>query len=86
MYVESGLGNYRRRRGLGAPLGYDEEGLPIENPDDTTYGTQSGGTYPPSSVQPFATRATSWLNQNSTMVAVGAGVFLVAILFAKAGR
>lgn len=32
-------------RGLGA-VTYDAQGMPVEDPANTTYGAQSGGTYP----------------------------------------
>lgn len=90
MYVASGLGAYqRKRRGLGAPLGYDEEGLPIENPADTTYGSQSGGTYPLNPTTNSSLPSTTWqqwINLNPVPVMIGAGAILVVALFAKAGR
>lgn len=64
---------------------YDASGNVVPVNAGTTYGSTSGGSYP---LNPFAPSPsfTQWLNQNSTMVAVGAGVFVLAILFAKAGR
>ena len=46
--------------------------------------TDSSGTviFAPSS----SGSSTDWLNQNSTMLMLGAGAFLALILFAKAGR
>jgi hypothetical protein len=61
---------------------YDAYGNVVDPNATTTYGSVSGGTYP---LNPSPS-LTQWLNQNSTMVAVGAGVFVLAILFAKAGR
>lgn len=107
MYVHTnaGLGAYRRR-GMGA-VTYDAQGMPIEDPANTTLGAQSGGTYPlgpvdsgnvcDSTSRMFdpnlcntlyvpKTSLTSWLNTNSTMVAVGAAAFVGLLLFAKAGR
>ena len=63
-------------------LEYDSEGLPIEDPSNTTYGSVSGGTYPPSP----AKTPTQWLNANGTMVALGGGALLLLLLVAKAGR
>jgi len=91
MYVTSGLGSYRTKRGMGdvatAPENpdtnvYDASGNVVPENAGTTYGTVSGGTMPLNPSPSFQ----QWLNQNSTMVMVGAGVFVAAILFAKAGR
>jgi hypothetical protein len=87
MYVESGLGGYRTRRGMGAAENpdtnvYDASGNIVPENAGTTYGTVSGGTMPLNPSPSFQ----QWLNTNSTMVAVGAGVVVLAILFAKAGR
>jgi hypothetical protein len=47
MYIQAmGMGAIRGRRGFG--LAYDAAGMPIEDPSNTTYGAQSGGTMPPS--------------------------------------
>jgi hypothetical protein len=75
---------YGLRGGLG--LEYDAEGMPIEDPANTTYGAQSGGTYPLAPAQSLSVKATSWLNANSTYVAIGAAAFIGLLLFAKAGR
>ena len=91
MYVQSGLGAYRRKRGIGdvatAPENpdtnvYDASGNIVPENAGTTYGSVSGGHDPLNPSPSFQ----QWLNQNSTMVAVGAGVFVLALLFAKSGR
>ena len=87
MYVASGLGAYRRKRGMGDAENpdtnvYDASGNIVPENAGTTYGTVSGGTYPLNPSPSFQ----QWLNTNSTMVAVGAGVFVLALLFARSGR
>lgn len=83
---------YGLRGGLG--LEYDAEGMPIEDPANTTYGGQSsGGTCPgspgcPGYVPPpvASQTLTQWLNANAGKVAIGAVAFVGLLLFAKAGR
>jgi hypothetical protein len=91
MYVASGLGSYRTKRGMGdvatAPENpdtnvYDASGNIVPPNAGTTYGTVSGGTMPLNPSPSFQ----QWLNTNSTMVAVGAGVVVLAFLFAWSGR
>ena len=65
---------------------YDASGNVVPEDYNTTYGSVSGGTYPPSPAQPFSTQATSWLKANGTTVALGGGALLVLLLVAKAGR
>jgi hypothetical protein len=61
---------------------YFADGTQVPEDYGTTYGSVSGGTYPLNPSPSF----TQWLNQNSTMVAVGAGVFVLAIFMSKVGR
>ena len=92
MYVESGLGGYRARRGLAG--GQMVNGVYVTDTPITTetvYGSGAQSTYTDYSGESIApagggSSLTSWLNQNSTMVAVGAGVFVLALLFARSGR
>lgn len=73
-------------RGLG-DVTYDAEGMPVEDPSNTTWGARSGGTYPlaPASSLPPTTWK-EWLNLNPVPVMIGAGAILLVALFAKAGR
>ena len=86
MYVSTKAG-LSGRRGMGATENpdtnvYDAQGNVVDPNATTTYGATSGGTYP---LNPSPS-LTQWLNANSTMVAVGAAVFVGLIFVAKAGR
>jgi len=72
--------------GLGV-VTYDADGLPVEDPANTTYGATSGGGCPgspgcPGNVQPvpLTQSLSAWLNANAGKVAIGAGVFLALVL------
>lgn len=101
MYVRTeGLGAYRGRGmgeleyGAAGPpvygLAYDAEGFPIEDPANTTYGTQSGGMCPgspgcpgyvaPASV-PIGAQLVTLANQYSTALVLGGAGLLALVLF-----
>ena len=85
MYVTTkGMGAYRRR-GMGE-VTYDAEGMPVEDPANTTYGATSGGSYPLNPNAPQAQTVTAWLNANGSMVAIGGAAFIALLLVAKVGR
>lgn len=97
MYVQSGLGSYRTKRGMGDTVVTDPvtgqvkvvTSAPVTTETVSSSGqsvyTDSSGNvvFAPSS---SGSSVTDWLNQNSTMVAVGAAAFVALLLFAKAGR
>lgn len=80
MYVTTGMSGYRKRglRGLGdvGPYG------PLPGEGDTPIGPYNESGLP--AAAPFT--LTSWLNANSTMVAVGAAAAVGLLLIVKAGR
>ena len=93
MYVQSGLGAYRRKRGMGDTVVTDPTtgvsrvvtSAPITTETVSTSGqsvyTDASGNvvFAPA----VAWSLTDWLNTNSTMVAVGAGVVVLMFLFAR---
>ena len=81
MYIDTNGMAGCRSCGLGA-VTYDADGMPVEDPDNTTWGAVSGGSTPkPTS----STVAINWINDHSTYLMIGAGAFLLFSM-ARGGR